>query len=59
MLGFSDQQPGAWGPHRLAREDITAEFTQGWRVDSLQPATIEVSTESDGIRAWLLATTKT
>jgi cyclopropane fatty-acyl-phospholipid synthase-like methyltransferase len=58
MLGFSDQQPGDWGPHRLAREDITTAFAQGWRVDSLEPATIEVSTEPDGIRAWLLALTR-
>jgi ubiquinone/menaquinone biosynthesis C-methylase UbiE len=58
MLGFSDQQPGEWGPHRLAREEITAAFTHGWRVDSLEPATIEVSTEPDGIRAWLLALTR-
>jgi hypothetical protein len=58
MLGFSDRQPGDWGPHRLSHQEITAAFTQGWRVDSLEPATIEVSTEPDGIRAWLLALTR-
>jgi cyclopropane fatty-acyl-phospholipid synthase-like methyltransferase len=58
MLGFSDQQSGDWGPHRLAREDITTAFAQGWRVDSLEPATIEVSTEPDGIRSWLLTATR-
>jgi cyclopropane fatty-acyl-phospholipid synthase-like methyltransferase len=58
MLGFSDRQPGEWGPHRLTRAEITAAFTDGWRVDSLEPATIEVSTEPDGIRAWLLAATR-
>jgi cyclopropane fatty-acyl-phospholipid synthase-like methyltransferase len=58
MLGFSDQQPGDWGPHRLSHKEITAAFAQGWRVDSLEPAAIEVSTEPDGIRAWLLALTR-
>ena len=58
MLGFSDQQPGDWGPHRLSREEITAAFTRGWRIDSLEPATIEVTTEPDGIRAWLATLTR-
>jgi ubiquinone/menaquinone biosynthesis C-methylase UbiE len=58
MLGFSDQQPGDWGPHRLKREEITAAFARGWQIDSLEPATIEVTTERDGIRAWLLAATR-
>ena len=58
MLGFSDQHPGDWGPHRLRREEITSAFARGWEIDSLEPATIEVTTESDGIRAWLLAVTR-
>jgi cyclopropane fatty-acyl-phospholipid synthase-like methyltransferase len=58
MLGFSDQQPGDWGPHRLKREEISTAFAHGWRVDSLEPAAIEVSTEPGGIRAWLLAATR-
>lgn len=58
MLGFSDQQPGEWGPHRLKRKKIAAAFARGWHVDSLKPATIEVTTEPAGIRAWLLAATR-
>ena len=58
MLGFSDRQPGDWGPHRLTREEIAAAFAHGWRVDSIEPATIEVSTEPDEIRAWLVAVTR-
>jgi ubiquinone/menaquinone biosynthesis C-methylase UbiE len=58
MLGFSDQQPGDWGPHRLKREDITEAFSQGWQIDSLERATIEVATEPRGIAAWLLAATR-
>jgi SAM-dependent methyltransferase len=58
MLGFSDLQPGGWGPHRLKREEIAAAFARGWQLDSLEPSTIEVTTEPDGIRAWLLAATR-
>jgi cyclopropane fatty-acyl-phospholipid synthase-like methyltransferase len=58
LLGFSDEQPGDWGPHRLTRTEITAAFADGWRVDSLEPGTIEVTTEPDGIRAWLVRLTR-
>jgi SAM-dependent methyltransferase len=59
MLGFSDRQPGDSGPHRLTREDITGAFAEGWRADSIEPATIEVTTSPDGVRAWLAALTRT
>ena len=49
---------GDWGPHRLSREEITAAFARGWRIDSLEPATIGVTTEPDGIRAWLAVLTR-
>lgn len=55
MLGFSDQQPGDWGPHRLTRAAITAAFAEGWRIEAIEPATIEVTTDPGGIRAWSVA----
>jgi SAM-dependent methyltransferase len=55
MLGFSDRQSGFRGPHRLTRGGIVAAFADGWRVDALDAATIEVTTDADGIPAWLLA----
>jgi SAM-dependent methyltransferase len=58
MLGFSDQQPGDWGPHRLTRAEITAAFADGWRLDAIEPATIEASMDPDGIRAWSVAATR-
>jgi SAM-dependent methyltransferase len=58
MLGFSDQQPGDWGPHRLTRAEITAAFADGWRLDAIEPATIEVTFDPDGIRAWSVAATR-
>jgi SAM-dependent methyltransferase len=59
MLCFSDAQPGDWGPHRVTRPEIAAAFTDGWRIDSIEPARIEVTTEPDGIRAWSVAATRT
>ena len=60
MLGVSDRQPGQWGGRmrKLTRDEIRAVFADGWQIDSLEPATIEISTDPDGIRAWLLATTR-
>jgi len=58
MLGFSDRQSGDRGPHRLSRGEILAAFADGWRVDTLDAATIEVTTDADGMPAWLLAVTR-
>jgi cyclopropane fatty-acyl-phospholipid synthase-like methyltransferase len=58
MLGFSDRQPDGPGPHRLTREDITGTFAAGWRADSIEPATIEVTTSPAGVPAWLAAFTR-
>jgi cyclopropane fatty-acyl-phospholipid synthase-like methyltransferase len=59
MLCFSDRQPGDQGPRRVSRAEITATFVDGWRVDSVEPATIEITTDPAGIRAWLVAATRT
>jgi hypothetical protein len=59
MLCFSDRQPGDQGPRRVTRDEITASFADGWRVDSIEPATIEITTDPAGIRAWLVAATRT
>lgn len=60
MLCFSDREPGdRWSHvHRVTREEITATFANGWRIDSIEPATIDITTDSDGIRAWLTALTR-
>jgi cyclopropane fatty-acyl-phospholipid synthase-like methyltransferase len=60
MLGFSDRQPGEWGRvHKLTRGEIEAAFAEGWRVDSIEPSTIDITTDPEGIRAWLAALTRT
>ncbi|MFC0430885.1 class I SAM-dependent methyltransferase [Kutzneria buriramensis] len=58
ILGFSEEQPGDRGPHRLTHSDITAAFTDGWQIDTLKPATIEITTDSDGVRAWFATLTR-
>jgi SAM-dependent methyltransferase len=60
LLCFSDCQPGDSWPwvHRVTRDEIMAAFAVGWRVDSIEPATIDITTDPDGIRAWLVATTR-
>lgn len=58
MLCFSDQQPGDQGPRRVTRDEITTAFAQGWRVDSIEPGTLDSPTDPDGIRAWLVALTR-
>jgi cyclopropane fatty-acyl-phospholipid synthase-like methyltransferase len=59
MLGFSDRQPGEWGHvHKLTRDEIETSFADGWRVDSIEPATIDITADPDGVRAWLAAVTR-
>jgi cyclopropane fatty-acyl-phospholipid synthase-like methyltransferase len=59
MLCFSDAQPGDTGPHRMTRDEILTAFREGWRVDSIQAATIETLSEAHGVRAWLAMITRT
>jgi pimeloyl-ACP methyl ester carboxylesterase/SAM-dependent methyltransferase len=58
MLCFSDQEPGDQGPRRVNRDDITTTFADGWRIDSLEPTTLDSPTGSAGIRGWRVAVTR-
>lgn len=58
MLCFSDRQPGDWGPRRVHRDEIRASFASGWRVDSIEPATIEVTFDIGSVSAWLVGVTR-
>jgi cyclopropane fatty-acyl-phospholipid synthase-like methyltransferase len=60
MLCFSDREPeGDWPwVHRVTQTEITTAFTDGWRVDSIEPAAIEITPDPDGILAWLAALTR-
>ncbi|MEC3918338.1 class I SAM-dependent methyltransferase [Nocardia sp. CDC160] len=59
LLGFSDRQPGDWGPHRLSRTDIESAFpTTDWHLDSLDPATLDINPTPVPVAAWLAALTR-
>jgi 2-polyprenyl-3-methyl-5-hydroxy-6-metoxy-1,4-benzoquinol methylase len=55
MACFRGQQ----GHHRaLTHEEIAAAFADGWRVDSIDPATLEGAANPAGVPAWLVALTR-
>jgi cyclopropane fatty-acyl-phospholipid synthase-like methyltransferase len=60
MLCFSDQEPGGgWRHlHRVTQDEIKATFADGWRVDSIEASTIDITLDPYGIRAWLVALTR-
>ncbi|MEA3217129.1 MAG: hypothetical protein QOJ19_3285 [Acidimicrobiia bacterium] len=58
MLCFSNHQPGDWGPRRIAPEEITTSFSQGWRVDLIEPAKIEITINPEGAIAWHASITR-
>jgi SAM-dependent methyltransferase len=53
MLCFSDRQPGDWGPRRVSQDEIRTSFAQGWRVESIEAATMDVTISPDGALGWL------
>lgn len=55
MVCFSDERTH----HRaLTPEEIGAIFTDGWRVDAIEPVTLEGATNHEGIPAWRVALTR-
>ena len=57
MLCFSERQPGDTGPRRVTQAEIRASFQRGWHVDSIEPATLEI-TAGPGILGWLARLTR-
>ena len=58
MLCFSDRQPGDWGPRRVSEAEVRANFAAGWRIDSLEPTTIDITLDPAGARGWLAQMTR-
>ena len=58
MMCFSDRQPGDWGPRRVSQEEIRSSFARGWRVDSIEAATFDVTIDPAGVKAWQAAITR-
>ena len=59
LLCFSDRQPGQWGPRRVRQAEIRSSFADGWQVDSIEPAILEITIDSAGAAAWLATITRT
>jgi SAM-dependent methyltransferase len=58
-LCLRDPHPdGRTTPRDLTPDEIEAAFTSGWRVDSIEPATIESTHHPEGLRGWFAAATK-
>jgi len=59
LMCFSDQEPGNEGPRRVSRQELYDAFADGWKVESVQPAQIEINPEftevtfsKGGPKAW-------
>src|SRR5438094_4024641 len=50
---FSDRQPGDWGPRRVRQAELRDAFTDGWVVESIDPARFETNLEPPVAEAWL------
>ncbi|MDQ1426487.1 MAG: hypothetical protein QOD72_3985 [Acidimicrobiaceae bacterium] len=59
MLCFSDRQPGDWGPRRISQAEIKANLADGWTVDSIEPAKLEITIDPGSAEAWLVSATRT
>jgi SAM-dependent methyltransferase len=58
MLGFSDRQPGEFGPRRLSEDEIRASFSEGWHIKSIVRTTMDMTTDARGAQAWLAKITR-
>ncbi|MQY40705.1 Ubiquinone biosynthesis O-methyltransferase [Streptomyces sp. RB17] len=61
MLCFRDEPPAPSGRvHRLTPDEIRTAFADGWRVDAIEPVTIDsaLPAYADGIRGWRTALTR-
>ena len=45
LLTFSDEEPGSDGPRRVSRQEIYETFSDGWEIESIQPARCELNPE--------------
>jgi cyclopropane fatty-acyl-phospholipid synthase-like methyltransferase len=59
LMCFSDEEPGTEGPRRVSRQELYDAFADGWEVESVQPARVEVNPEftdvtfsEGGPKAW-------
>jgi len=59
LLCFSELHPPGFGPRRVSQDELRATFADGWRIDSIEPATLDNNRHLDGVPAWLATITRT
>jgi cyclopropane fatty-acyl-phospholipid synthase-like methyltransferase len=42
LLCFSDEEPGTQGPRRVSKKELHDAFAEGWAIESIDPAQVEV-----------------
>jgi cyclopropane fatty-acyl-phospholipid synthase-like methyltransferase len=55
---FSDRQPGDWGPRRVSKDELRAAFSDGWVIDSIEPAQFHTNLDPPLAEAWLARITR-
>jgi hypothetical protein len=58
MLVFSDREPPGWGPRRVTRDEIRESLGAGWRIESIDEASMETIIEPATARCWLTIATR-
>jgi pimeloyl-ACP methyl ester carboxylesterase len=58
MLCLSDRQAGDPRPHRVGERQLRAAFATGWRLDAIEPVTLDSSTDPAGMAGWLVTATR-
>lgn len=55
LMCFSEHQPGTFGPRRVSQAELRAAFADGWAVDSISAATMEINPglPTPAVKAWL------
>ena len=53
LVCWSDRNPFGIGPGRVRRRDIRSAFRDGWRVESIQPETLDTRLPMGRVEAWL------
>lgn len=59
LMCFSDRQPGHEGPRRVSQAELRAAFTDGWSVESIEPAVFETQGWLGDAHAWLARIVRT
>jgi SAM-dependent methyltransferase len=59
VLCCSDQRVAGNRPRRVTKDELRASFADGWRIDAIDAAIIDLAARSEGMSAWRAAVTRT